>query len=357
MQFSMNEAELRAAKLLENLLHEVPVLKLRQINVGSEGRDAGVDIIMRVDISGEPHFLVCEVKQNGQPRYVRDGIHRLQNYIAHFKKPATPVLVAPYFSAASRELCRDNAISYLDFEGNAHLAFKTVFIDRVTKEKPQSERREFKSLFTPKSSQVLRILLRDPKRIWRVTNLAEAAHVSLGHVSNVRTALLDREWAEVVPEGFRLMFPDELLDAWKSRYDPPVEHQVRFYTTLHGKAFDTSVREVFESMPQTVQAALASFSAANWIAPYARTSTQFFYAENRGLDHIQSRMKLSSTAKGENVIITIPKDQGVFLDAYEPAPGVRCTSPIQTFLDLSKGGERGEEAAEHLRRTKLTWQR
>jgi len=148
-----------------------------------------------------------------------------------------------------------------------------------------------------------------------------------------------------------------LLDAWKSRYDPPVEHQARFYTTLHGKAFDTSVREVFESMPQTVQAALASFSAANWIAPYARTSTQFFYAEKRGLDHIQSRLKLSSTAKGENVIITIPKDQGVFLDAYEPAPGVRCTSPIQTFLDLSKGGERGEEAAEHLRRTKLTWQR
>jgi hypothetical protein len=110
-------------------------------------------------------------------------------------------------------------------------------------------------------------------------------------------------------------------------------------------------------MPQMVQTALASFSAANWIAPYARTTTQFFYAEKRGLDHIQSRMKLSSTAKGENVIITIPKDPGVFMDAYEPAPGVRCTSPIQTYLDLSKGGERGEEAAEHLRRMKLTWQK
>ena len=105
MQFSMDETELRAAKLLENLLHEVPVLKLKQINVGSEGREAGIDIMMRVDISGESHFLVCEVKQNGQPRYVRDGIHQLQNYVAHFKKPATPVLVAPYFSPVSRELC------------------------------------------------------------------------------------------------------------------------------------------------------------------------------------------------------------------------------------------------------------
>jgi len=350
MQFSIDETELRAAKQLQNLLHEVPVLKLKQIHVGSEGR------MMRVDISGEPHFLVCEVERNGQPRYVRDGIHRLRNYIAHFKKPATPVLVAPYFSPVSRELCRDNGISYLDFEGNARLAFKTVFIDRMTAGKPPSERREFKSLFTPKSGRVLRVLLRDPKRNWRVTDLAEAAHVSLGHVSNVRTALLDREWAEVVPEGLHLIFPDVLLDAWKSSYKPPVEHQSRFYTTLHGRAFDAGVREVFDSMPKTVQAALASFSAANWIAPYARTSTQFFYAEQRGLDHIQSRLKLSSTAKGENVIIAIPKDRGVFLDAYEPAPGVRCTSAIQTYLDLCKGGERGEEAAEHLRRMKLTWQ-
>jgi hypothetical protein len=357
MRFSVEETGPRAAKLLENLLHEVPALKIKQLNVGSEGRDDGIDIMMRVDISGESHFLVCQVKQNGQPRYVREGIHQLQNYVAHFKKPATPVLVAPYFSQASRALCRDNGISYLDFEGNARLAFKTVFIDRLTEGKPASERREFKSLFTPKSSQVLRVLLRDPNRIWRVSELAEAARVSLGHVSNVRTALLDREWAEIVPEGFHLTLPDALLDAWKSTYDPPVAQQFRFYTTLHGNAFDTSIREVFESMPQTVQVALASFSAANWIAPYARTTTQFFYAEKRGLDHIQSRTKLSSTAKGENVIITIPKDPGVFLDAYEPAPGVRCTSPIQTYLDLSKGGERGEEAAEHLRRMKLTWQK
>lgn len=357
MQFSMDEAELRAAKLLEALLHEVPVLKLRQVNVGSQGRDAGIDIMMRVDISGEPHFLICEVKQNGQPRHVREGIHQLQNYIAHFKKPATPVLVAPYFSPVSRELCRNNGVSYLDFEGNAHLAFKTVFIDRMTADKPPSERREFKSLFKPKSGQVLRVLLRDPKKSWRVTDLAEAAHVSLGHVSNVRTALLNREWGEIVPEGLHLTFPDALMDAWKSSYEPPIEQQFRFYTTLHGKAFDASVRQVFESMPRAVQTALASFSAANWIAPYARTSTQFFYTEKRGIDHIQSGLKLSSTAKGENVIITIPKDQGVFFDAYEPAPGLRCTSPIQTYLDLSKGGERGEEAAEHLRRMKLTWRK
>ena len=91
-------------------------------------------------------------------------------------------------------------------------------MDRRVSDKPITERREFKSLFTPKSAQVLRVLLRDPKRTWRVMDLAEAAKVSLGHVSNVRTALLDREWAQVVPEGLRLSSPDALLDAWKSSY-------------------------------------------------------------------------------------------------------------------------------------------
>ncbi len=34
-----------------------------------------------------------------------------------------------------------------------------------------------------------------------------------------------------------------------------------------------------------------------------------------------------------------------------------CTSPVQTFLDLSAAGERGKEAAEHLRSKLLRWTR
>jgi hypothetical protein len=46
---------------------------------------------------------------------------------------------------------------------------------------------------------------------------------------------------------------------------------------------------------------------------------------------------------------------GPLHDTVEPAPGVICTSPIQTYLDLAAAGERGREAADHLRREKLTW--
>lgn len=357
LQLSVKETESQAAKALKELLLQVPALKLKTLKVESGAGDSGIDLMARVDVSGQPHFLVCEVKRNGQPRHVRDAIYQLRNYIAHLGEPATPVLIAPYLSPASRELCLQNKVSFLDFEGNARVAFSTVFIDRLISNKPASERREFKSLFKPKSAQVLRVLLRDPKQIWRVTELAEAADVSLGHVSNVRTALLDREWAQVVPEGLLLTAPDALLDAWKSSYEPPVDQQFRFYTTLHGSAVEKSIRVMFDSMPSKSQVCLASFSAAHWIAPYARTSTQFFYADRMALERITQGLQLSSSVKGENVIVSVPKDRGVFLDAYEPEPGIRCTSPLQTYLDLSKGGERGEEAAEHLRRMRLTWQK
>ena len=357
MDFSVKETERHAADALQDLLREIPALKVQKLQIGANLRDVGAGILLDVKVAGKSHLLVGEVKMDGQPRYAREAVFQLRRYIDQIGKPATPVLIAPYLSPSSRVLCRENGISYLDFEGNAHLAFSNVYIDRSVAEKPSVERRELRSIFTPKSARVLRVLFRDPRLTWRVTELAEAAGVSLGHVSNIRTALRNREWAEVVPEGFRLRSPDALLDAWKVAYEPPVSQTLRFYTTLHGTEFDHRVRAALAVLPnKDSHAALASYSAAHWIAPYARTGTQYFYVETRAVETLKRELKLSSAAKGENVVLSVPKDEGVFFDAYEPATGMRVTSPLQTYLDLVKSGERGEEAAEHLRHLRLTWQ-
>ena len=162
-----------------------------------------------------------------------------------------------------------------------------------------------KSLFSPKSAQILRVLLHDPTQIWKVTDLAIAASVSLGHVSNVRTALLAREWARIEPEGLRLTAPDSLLDAWQSAYKAPVELELRFYTVLHGNPLEKAVRDLFEN--QIADVALSSFSAAQWISPFARTGTQHLYSVPEALDVIKKKLQLSSSLRGENVIVSIPK--------------------------------------------------
>ena len=108
--------------------------------------------------------------------------------------------------------------------------------------------------------------LREPSRAWRVAKLAQAASVSLGHVSNVRFCLLDQEWAQVSRNGLLLSDPDALLDAWREAYELPAGKRHSFYTTLHGTAFESAVREL-GPVSDAGSTALASFSSGQWLAP------------------------------------------------------------------------------------------
>ncbi|WP_448207486.1 type IV toxin-antitoxin system AbiEi family antitoxin [Azospirillum sp. sgz302134] len=350
----MFELEYRASEALKELLARVPIITVVGLDV--EKHDA-VDILVHIGVDGHRHVLACAVKSSGQPRHVRTAILQLRDYAARKGKGAVPLLIAPYLSSEAQAMCREDGMGFLDLEGNAWLAFDGVFIERLVANKPPVERRELKSIFKPKSAQVLRVLLRDPRRAWRVTELAEAAAVSLGHVSNVRTALLDREWAQADHHGLSLTAPDALLDSWRDAYEAPAGRRLGFYTTLHGAAFENAVRQALAAANEHGHAVLASFSAAQWMAPYARTGSYYFYADEAGLDALRHGLKLSAATKGENVIVTLPKDPGLFRDAVEPAPSLFCTSPVQTYLDLAITGERGREAADHLRQERLTWLR
>jgi hypothetical protein len=202
---------------------------------------------------------------------------------------------------------------------------------------------------------VLRVLLSSPDRSWKLTDLAQESCVSIGHVSNVQSSLLDREWAERNDLGLSLTAPRALLDAWSAAYERPLAAERRFYTTLHGSMLEEALRDLFRSAKETAHLAVASFSAAQWISPFGRTATQYFYADEDSVDLLKGSLRLSSASKGENVVVWIPKDRDVYFGSTEQARGICCTSSLQTYLDLMQGGERGREAADHLRRTTLSW--
>lgn len=355
----MKKAESRAGEALRELLEKIPILQVKAIDADADADAASgdwrPDLTARLLVDRRPHLLICEYKPNGQPRYARSALLELRNYIAQRAPEATPVFIAPYISPAVRQLCEEQGVGYLDMEGNARIAFGSIFIERMVANKPVAEQRELKSLFRPKSAQVLRAMLREPSRAWRVTELSEISGVSLGHVSNVRTGLIDREWARASDDGLVLSEPGALLDAWRDSYTAPPGERLRFYTHLHGSGFEDAARGAMRSGDDSGRAAFASFSAAQWLSPYGRTGTHYFFADTEGLRKLQAALQLAPTAKGENVIVTVPKDLGLLADTIEPAPGAICTSPVQTYLDLSIAGERGAEAADHLRQEKLSW--
>lgn len=354
---SMKYIEQKAAEALLTLLKQVPVIDPQSVYSESRPWDGRYDFVVTMDfVDGQHRTLVCEVKPNGQPRHVRNAALALRDWVNQYDKHAIPVLIAPYLSNEARTICIDQQVGFLDFEGNCRLTFDGIYIERQVPTKPAIERRDLKSLFTPKSAQVLRLMLRDPDRQWRVTDISQETAVSVGHVSNVRNALIEKEWAEVGEDGLRLTNPDALLDVWREAYEPPAGERMAFYTTLHGRAFDEALRHVFDGLGESNGLAmLASFSAARWQAPYAKSGSQFFYANQEGLNRIKRSLNLASAVKGENVVITVLDDDGLFKDIDTPAPGIFCTSLVQTYLDLSAAGERGQEAADHLRHQKLIW--
>lgn len=313
------------------------------------------DFLLRLRLSGLPYTLAVEITHNGQPRIVRMAALQLRACLANLDLEAVPVLIAPYLSEAAQDICVEAGIGYLDLVGNARLQFGNVYMDAFVEKKPKSEHRLLKSMFSPKAARILRVMLRNPQRRWRLVQLAQAADVSLGHSSNVRKALIDREWATALSDGVALTEPDALLDSWRENYRRPPGRQMAFYTHLHGGALECALHGALAVQPHRGQVMLRSFSAAHWLAPYARTSTSYFYADEQGAERLQATLRLSHAHKGQNVSIHVVGDDDVFLDGIEPVSGIVCTGKVQTYLDLSVSGDRGREAAEHLRGELLQW--
>jgi hypothetical protein len=352
-QESSAELERHAAERIRDLVSQVPAIHDIEVEqeVGPQGH--AVDFSVRLMVGGHAHRLICEVKSSGQPRYVRDAIRQLSYVHGSFPHDTTSVFVAPYLSEDARAICDEAGVGYADLEGNCRLAFDTVFIERLVATRPPAVKRELKSLFGPKSAQVLRRLLREPGEIWKVVDLAAASQVSLGQVSNVRQALLQREWAVAETTGLRLTAPRALLDAWRENYTTPTGERIFAYTAAHGRQLDDALAAA--TLEPDAQIALASFTAARWIAPFVRGALDTIYCDSAGWATLRRHIEVGPIQRGANLEVVVLEDKGPLLDSLQLAPGRVVTSLVQTYLDLWAAGDRGQEAAEHLRRDKMDW--
>ncbi len=217
MKSTESVIEQQAEAVIRARLEGIPFLK--SINVEREAPvdSVYVDFLVTVDLSNTSQTLLVETKNSGQPRIARDAVNQLRVYLVRCPD-AYGILLAPYVSPATARICKEASIGYMDLAGNCRLSFDAIYIDVQGNPNPFSEKRELKSLFTPKAERVLRALLSMPARVWKTEELSKAAHVSIGLVSNVRKLLTDREWAEERQPGFALTRHSVLLDGWASNY-------------------------------------------------------------------------------------------------------------------------------------------
>ena len=358
------EVEVAGLAAVRNLLRCLPGAEIAPIDqIRQAGHHHQVDGLIRVEYGGVTRLLAVEVKSHGAPRFVRSAVYRLESCVVHMRqrveeygaKQLIPMLVSPYLSPESRAICCDHDVAYLDLEGNARLVFDGVYLERSVPYKPKFETRALRSIFTPKAAAILRALLREPDRPWRVTDLAAKANASLGHVSNVRKALLEREWIDRRHDGVVLTQPNALLQTWRENYRRPRGLLINGYTHLHGRQFDELTRTALNPHPGLPRAVYSLASAAQWLAPFSRDGTQSFYTDDAGAQLLRETLNLRPVGKGSNVVLHVTTDESLFDDAVEPLPSLFCTDPIVTCLDLWCGNDREREAADHLAKELLPW--
>ena len=348
------EAEItnKARSMLESLLASIPFvngIKMEQEIILDNARRA--DFIVVLNIGKQDFRLVGEVKKNLQPRYVLDAIRQVKEYCYLVNEQAYPVVVSDYISPRSAEILNKENVSYFDLVGNCRLCFANIYIEKEGKKSKAVEKRGIKSLFGLKSSRMLRLMLKNPVRLWQVKELAARTELSFGQVSNIRRALLDQNYAiESEAGGFCINQPAALLSEWKNHYKKSAVTSVSgFYSLLSPADRLAAVREaIVKADDNNARIMLSGLSAARWQAPFSKSISETFYADKEGQKILEKYLMLERVNVGPNIIIEEPKDPFIFKEATGCAPGLKCTDEIQTYLDLYISGEREREVAEHI---------
>lgn len=349
-----NKRLTQARDVLQKIFAEVPKLTVRWDN-GPPDIPANVkelaDFTVAVTHDNRVSNFAVQFKEHGFPQQLSQAIASLLRY--RFKTGRNDyelMVAAPYITPEGAKICRDDNVSYFDLAGNCRIATGLIFIERTGQPNPfRKNVMAAPSLYGMRGERILRILLNEPAKGWKVAPLVEQAGVSAGTVSIVRKLLLERDWAKDTPDGIVLTQPQKLLRDWAQVWGRRPYKPYPCFTRLGLAETEKKLAEFAAKNGRKF--ALTGVAAAWRHAPMTRYQRTQVYFDGEP-DEIALALDLKKTETGANVHLLMPRDRGVF-DFVETIDGLPVVGLVQTYLDLQRDPARGAEAAEHLWRTRL----
>ncbi len=307
------------------------------------------DLSIKFKLGSQEHVFVLEVSSLGQPRQIRAVVTRFED-LNRERPGAYPVATAVYIGPQSAKILKSHGFGYVDLSGNCHLAFENVLIEKEGKRNVRPSTRPLRSLFAPRATRVIRVLLEEAARAWRLEELAKAAGVSLGHSHNVVKRLEDLRWVERDGnQRITLGKPADLLDAWADSYTYRV-NEIASYAAPE-RVSRRLIAEVARAA--TGESRRYAFTLASGlslvVAASQRLAAIHCYVEGDPAP-LARALGLRPAAEADgSVHLLAPYDPGVFDGALEKG-GLKVAGLPQLYVDLLHYERRGRELAEHLRR-------
>lgn len=348
----IREAEI-IGQLAKRLRDLVPQLKLSKIEKYKRIKDVEIDIVAHVQVGKAKRKLIIEAKSSGEPRYLRQAANQLRSY-APLVPDSYPVIVAPYISERGAVICKENQVGFIDLSGNYTLAFDNVYLEKSGYPNVIVARKSLRTLFSPVSTRIIRVMLENPKTEWKLSDLVLETEVSLGLTHRVSEKLIDEEFAKK-GKGKRLVLanPKALLDSWREQYALTQNEHLMYYS------FEKDPVQLMKKIAKTAKErglkyALALFSGASLVAPFIRgiATTYFYIGSKEDLDTWIKALDLRVVESGGNVHILVPYDKGVFYNT-QAIRQMQVVGNIQLYLDLYNHPARGREQAAFLREQKI----
>lgn len=332
MKFNQRQAE----KILYDKLQEIPTISDYIIEEHNKDSFSGAFYLNNID---HIRFLVT-VLERAVPSSVKREIEKYSDNERYL------IIMAPYISQASADLCRNNRVGFCDLSGNCRIAIGSLFLSDCGHPNLYPKEDHAKTVFKQSSrttSAILRELLKDTSIPWKVKDLANAVGCSTGLVSRVRKYLLEQRWAEVLPSGLRITDAGSLLKEWSQAWSIDSGHIFRCYTLDPIPVFEEKLGQAV--LEKHLKACLTGFSGGVRYAPVVRYTKAHVWVAVEDISCMMEMTGVKEVDTGSNVTIYIAESKDLFIDS-RTIKGVSVVSPVQIYLDCMQLKGRGEEMAE-----------
>jgi hypothetical protein len=266
---------------------------------------------------------------------------------------AIPVVGLPHVGRRVREALMRRKVGFISLDGSMSVRGPDLLIEREVAARA-SPWRQHVSLFSDKSSLVLRYLFERPIVQLHVRDLSRELDVSPGLVSRVLERLRKDGFLVEEADAARLVERDLLLDEWKELYRRRAGRQGerRFY--MHVR----DIEDVFSRLADHPIAAgprwALSFQAgASLVRPFAFFSEVHLLVSpdgwERNVSELAESLELEPARRESNVVMVEPYYRYSWDYGVRSLQGIPVASDLQIYLDLSVYPRRGAEQAEFIR--------
>lgn len=336
------------AREVQRILRDVPGV---QVLVEPRLPDGGrPDLVIR---AGDVTHVV-EIKAQRQTNAA--AAHQLAEYARHLPGDVPLLVIAQSTTEEARRILEEEGVAVIDGLGNMRVELPGMFLwteGRRLAARAVGPAGQPPARLTGRAGVATQALLIDPRRGWRVNDLAAEARISPALAHRV-LARLERERL-VAAEGAgphrvrHVTNPTALLDLWAEEvHDRKVKEIRAFRLTRTPRDQAGAVGMALDEA--RIDHALTGAAAAAHLAPFitAIPITDVWLTETTPLEVAVNAAGAEQVTEGHNLLLrhSVGDEALAFRKRVD---GIWLANPFRIYLDLRHDPRRGREQAERLR--------